>query len=84
MLQTKDIDRTYQKHFLGREDALDGFAVKDGKMKTLGKIMLLPVTAPLKVIGAFVEFLLREDAADVEFIEDNDKDNTKDDENVAQ
>ncbi len=84
MLQTKDIDRTYQKHFLGREDALDGFAVKDGAMKTLGKIMLLPVTAPLKVIGAFVEFLLREDAADVEFIEDNDKDNTKDDENAAQ
>ena len=84
MLQTKDIDRTYQKHFLGREAALDGFAVKDGAMKTLGKIMLLPVTAPLKVIGAFVEFLLREDAADVEFIEDNDKETQKDDEDGAQ
>ena len=79
MLETRNIDRVYQKHFLGREDALDGFAVKDSTMKTLGKIILSPVTGPFKVLGAFIEFLLREDAADVEYIEDS-----KDDENAEQ
>lgn len=70
MLQTKNIDATYQKHFLGKENALEGFDVKDNTMKTLGKLMLLPVTAPFKVVKGLVEFLLREDAEDVEFIED--------------
>ena len=70
MLQTKKIDAAYQKHFLGRENALEDFDVKDGKMKTLGKIMLFPVTGSFKVVRAFLEFLLREDAADAEYIED--------------
>ncbi len=71
MLQTKKIDAAYQKHFLGRENALEDFDVKDGKMKTLGKIMLFPVTGSFKVVRAFLEFLLREDAADAEYIEDS-------------
>lgn len=79
MLETRNIDRVYQKHFLGREDALAGFAVKDSTMKNLGKIMLFPVRGASWVVGAFVEFLLREDAADVEYIEDS-----KDDENAEQ
>ena len=71
MLQTKKIDAAYQKHFLGRENALEDFDVKDGKMKTLGKIMLFPVTGSFKIVRAFLEFLLREDAADAEYIEDS-------------
>ncbi len=69
MLQTKKMDKAYQKHFLGREDV---FAEEDktGAIKTLGKMMLLPVTGPFKIARAFVEFLLREDAADAEFLED--------------
>lgn len=77
MLQTKNIDGAYQKHFLGKENALDHLELKDGTMKTLGKIMLFPVTGPLKVMRAFVEFLLREDAADAEYIEET-KENEED------
>lgn len=71
MMQTKNIEPAYQKHFLGRENALDDLDVKDGTMKTLGKIMLFPVTGPFKVMRAFVEFLLREDAVDAEYIEES-------------
>ena len=42
-------------------------------IKTIGKIVTFPVTGPLKVMRAFVEFLLHEDAADAEFVEDTDK-----------
>ncbi len=70
MLQTKKIDAAYQKHFLGKENALEDFDVKDGTIKTLGKIMLFPVTGSFKIVRAFLEFLLREDAADAEYIED--------------
>ena len=72
MCETKNIDAAYQKHFLGRENALAGMVEQpDGVMKTIGKIALSPITAPLKVMRAFAEFLLREDAADAEYIEDN-------------
>lgn len=71
MVQTKKIDAAYQKHFLGRENALEHLDVRDGTLKTVGKIMLLPVTGSYKVFRAFFEFLLREDAADVEYIDDS-------------
>lgn len=75
MVQTKKISATYQKHFLGRENALADFDTKTGPLKTMGKIMLLPVTGSFKVVRAFFEFLLREDAADAEYIDDSkDKD----------
>lgn len=72
LLKTKDIEPAYQKHFLGKENALDGIVdeAHDGVMKTVGKIALFPITGPLKVLGAFVEFLLSEDAVDAEYIED--------------
>ncbi len=75
MLQTKMIDKAYQKHFLGRENALDGLVedAPDGVIKTIGKIMTFPVTGPFKFMRAFVEFLLREDAVDAELIEDESK-----------
>ena len=70
MVQTKNIDAAYQKHFLGRENALEHLDVKDGTLKTVGKIMLFPVTGSFKVVRALFEFLLREDAADAELIDD--------------
>lgn len=75
MVQTKKIDAAYQKHFLGRENALEHLDVRDGTLKTVGKIMLLPVTGSYKVFRAFFEFLLREDAADVEYIDDSREEN---------
>lgn len=73
LLKTKDIEPAYQKHFLGRENALADMADPEagGAIRTIGKIVSLPVTGPLKVVGAFIEFLLREDAADVEYSDDS-------------
>ena len=70
MVQTINIDAAYQKHFLGRENALGDLEEKDGALKTMGKMMLLPVTGSFKMLRAFFEFLLREDAVDAEYIED--------------
>lgn len=75
-LQTKKIAAAYQKHFAGSETAFEHLGLKDGTMKTIGKIMLLPVTGPFKALRAIAQFLLRDDADDVEFIEDG-KDNNK-------
>lgn len=71
MMQTKNMDAAYQKHFYGRENALEHLDVKPRPMHTLGKIMLMPITGSLNMVGAFFEFLLREDAADAELIEDD-------------
>ena len=71
MMQSKNMDAAYQKHFYGRANALDHLDVKPRPFKTLGKIMLLPITGSLSMLGAFFEFLLREDAADAEYIQDN-------------
>ena len=74
MMETRKMDAAYQKHFLGRENALgEPEDDKDGIIKTIGKIVTFPVTGPLKVMRAFVEFLLHEDAADAEFVEDTEK-----------
>ena len=74
MCETRKMNAAYQKHFLGRENALgDNTTDKDGIIKTIGKIVTFPVTGPLKVMRAFVEFLLHEDAADAEYIEDAEK-----------
>lgn len=77
MVQTKKINATYQKHFLGRENALEHLDTRAGALKTVGKIMLMPVTGSFRMVRAFFEFLLREDAADAEYIDDS-KDNDRD------
>ena len=74
MMQTKNIDAAYQKHFLGRENALEDLEEKEGALKTVGKIMLLPVTGSFKMLRSFFEFLLREDAVDAEYIDDSRED----------
>lgn len=74
MIETRKMNAAYQKHFLGRENALGpDNDNKDNIIKTVGKIMTFPVTGPFKVMRAFVEFLMREDAADAEFVEESDK-----------
>ena len=78
MMQSKNMDAAYQKHFYGRENALEHLDVKPHPMQTLGKIMLMPITGPLNMLGAFFEFLLREDAADAEFIDDEAQSNPED------
>lgn len=81
LLKTRDIEPAYQKHFLGRENALADMEdpARDGAIKTLGKIAMLPVTGPLKVVRAFAEFLLREDAVDAEYIEESAANDSGDD-----
>ena len=78
MVETRKMNAAYQKHFLGRENALgDPDEDKENIIKTVGKIMTLPVVGPFKVVRAFVDFLLREDADDAEYIEDNEKSETE-------
>ena len=78
MIETRKMNATYQKHFLGRENALGEPEEKENIMKTVGKIITFPVVGPFKVVRAFVEFLLREDAEDAEYIEDSQKADTDD------
>ncbi len=70
MMQTKNIDAAYQKRFAGSENAFDHLDIKDGAIKTLGKIVLFPVTGPYKALRAFGEFILGEDVDDVEYVKD--------------
>ncbi|MBD5389318.1 GNAT family N-acetyltransferase [bacterium] len=70
MMQTKKIDAAYQKHFAGSENAFDHLGLKDGAIKTLGKIVLFPVTGPYRALRAFGSFLMREDVGDIEYIDD--------------
>lgn len=73
MLETRKMSATYQKHFLGREDALKDMGEdRDGAIKTIGKIVSFPVIGAFKITRAFFDFLLgEEDAASAEYIEDN-------------
>lgn len=74
MVETRKMNAAYQKHFLGRENALGTPETdKEKIIKTVGKIMTFPVVGPFRVVRAFVEFLLHEDADDVEYVEDNEK-----------
>jgi putative hemolysin len=78
MIETRKMDATYQKHFLGRENALgDPEDDREKIIKTVGKIKTLPVVGPFKVVRAVVDFLLHEDADDVEYIEDSEKTETE-------
>ena len=74
MIETRKMDAAYQKHFLGRENALGVPEDEREKIiKTVGKIITFPVVGPFRAVRAFVDFLLREDADDAEYIEDNEK-----------
>lgn len=72
LLQTKDIADGYQRHFLGNESAFDNLEIKDGAIKTFGKIMLLPVTGPFKVLRSIAGFMFRDDEEAL-YIQDTNK-----------
>ena len=67
MFQTKNMDKAYQKHFAGSENAFDELGVKEGPLHMLGKIILSPITGTAKAIRAFAELFMREDADDIEY-----------------
>ena len=69
MLQTKNIDKTFQKHFAGSENAFDDFDIKEGPLQMFGKIVMSPITGTAKALRAFAELFMREDADDVEYID---------------
>jgi putative hemolysin len=69
MLQTKDVDKTYQKHFTGSENAFDDLGIKEGPLHMLGKIIMSPITGTAKAIKAFAELFMREDVDDIEYID---------------
>ena len=78
LVQTKNIDKTYQKHFAGSENAFDDFDIKEGPLHLLGKIIISPITGTAKLIKNFAELFMREDVDDIEYI---DKENTEESEN---
>ena len=80
LVQTKNIDKTFQKHFAGSENAFDEFGIKEGPLHILAKIVMSPITGAGKAIRAFGELFMREDADDIEYI---DKESTEDQESNA-
>ena len=77
MVQTKNIDRTYQKHFVGSENAFDELDVKMGPLAMLGKIVMSPFKGTAKLVRIFAELFMREDAADVEYIDKEESEKTE-------
>ncbi|GHS98980.1 ornithine-acyl ACP N-acyltransferase [Bacteroidia bacterium] len=69
MLESKNIDRAYQKHFVGSETAFDHLGVPASAFKTFGKIMSLP----FKGLAAAAKFFLRDDADDAELVDEDKK-----------
>ena len=78
LVQTKNIDKTFQKHFAGSENAFDDFEIKEGPLHILTRIVMSPITGTAKAIRAFGELFMREDADDIEYI---DKENVDESEN---
>nr|MBQ0091430.1 GNAT family N-acetyltransferase [Candidatus Enterousia merdequi] len=74
MVQTKNIDKTYQKHFAGSENAFDEFGVKEGPLQILGKIIMSPITGTAKALHAFAQIFMREDADDIEYKDEKESD----------
>ena len=50
VMKTADISRAYQKKFAGAEDAYADLALAESPIKKFGKIMLMPVTGPFKLL----------------------------------
>ena len=75
MLRTKDMDALYRKHFFGTDESFEGedFELPSNFIQTLGKIIASPAKGAMRVMRSVFSFLLREDAADAEFIQDTEK-----------
>ncbi len=75
MLRTKDMDALYRKHFFGTDESFEGedFELPTNFIQTLGKIITSPAKGAAQVVRSIFSFLLREDAADAELIQDAEK-----------
>jgi len=75
MLRTKDMDSVYKKHFFGTDESFEGedFELPTNFIQTLGKVIASPVKGAVQVARSVFAFLLREDAADAELIQDSEK-----------
>ena len=73
MLRTKDMDALYRKHFFGTNESFEGedFELPSNFIQTLGKIIASPAKGAMRVMRSVFSFLLREDAADAEFIQED-------------
>ncbi|MCQ2562098.1 MAG: GNAT family N-acetyltransferase [Alphaproteobacteria bacterium] len=76
MVQTKNIDKNYQKHFGGSETAFSELGVNEGPLHTLGKIIKSPFIGVAKALKSFGEFFLHEDAKDMEYVEQKTEEQT--------
>jgi len=72
MLRTKDMDSVYKKRFFGTDESFEGedFELPSNFMQTLGKIITSPAKGAMRVVRSVFSFMLREDAADAEYIQD--------------
>jgi len=82
MLRTKDMDSVYKKHFFGTDESFEGedFELPSNFIQTLGKIITSPAKGAIQVVRSVFSFLLREDAADAELIQDKPADAEEKDE----
>ena len=73
MLRTRDMNAVYKKHFLGTDETFDGedFELPSNFIQTLVKIITTPAKGAVRVVRSVFAFLLREDAADAEFIQED-------------
>jgi len=73
MLRTRDMNAVYKKHFLGTDETFDGedFELPSNFIQTLGKFITTPAKGAVRVVRSVFAFLLREDAADAEFIQED-------------
>jgi len=73
MLRTRDMNAVYKKHFLGTDESFEGedFELPSNFIQTLGKFITTPAKGAVRVVRSVFAFLLREDAADAEFIQED-------------
>lgn len=73
MLRTRDMNAVYKKHFLGTDESFEGedFELPSNFIQTLGKFITTPAKSAVRVVRSVFAFLLREDAADAEFIQED-------------
>ena len=70
MILTKNINAAYQKRFTGDERAFDELGLKTSAIRTIGKLLLLPLSVGLKTIKHVAGmFLTDEEMKDAEIIE---------------
>jgi putative hemolysin len=72
MVLARNINRAYQKRFTGSENAFDNLGLKDGAIRTIGKILMLPFKGAFLTLRAISGLFLNEaDLRDAEITMDD-------------